>query len=72
MEKVVLQFPSIVELIDFSLAMNSTEFEVDRRNNVLIADLPPEDIELAKTFSGVKTTMPSKLQLTIRTHRSER
>jgi hypothetical protein len=67
MEKVVLQFPSIVELTDFSLVMQTTEFEVDRQNNVLIANLSEEDIDLAKNYKGIKTTMPSKLRITMKT-----
>ena len=48
MTQVTLQFPSILELIDFSLFIDGTMFEADRRKNTLTCELTAEDIQLAK------------------------
>jgi hypothetical protein len=48
MKLVTLQFPSILELIDFSLIIEGTMFEADRRQNTLTCELSVGDIELAK------------------------
>lgn len=47
MKHVTLQFPSILELIDFSLTIEGTMFEADRRKNTLTCELSTSDIELA-------------------------
>ena len=48
MKQVTLQFPSILELIDFSLFIDGTMFEADRRKNTLTCELSADDVKLAK------------------------
>jgi hypothetical protein len=48
MKQVTLQFPSILELIDFSLFIDGTMFEADRRKNTLTCELSAEEIKLAR------------------------
>jgi len=49
MKQVTLQFPSIIELIDFTFIIDGTMFEADRRKNRLTCELSSADVELAKT-----------------------
>jgi hypothetical protein len=55
MSKSVLKFPSIVELIDFSLSMKVKSYEVNRMQLTMIAEFTTEDIELA--IKGFKATL---------------
>ncbi len=48
MKQVTLQFPSIIELIDFSFIIDGTMFEADRRTNMLTCEMCSADVELAK------------------------
>jgi hypothetical protein len=49
MNQVTLQFPSILELIEFSLIINGTMFEADSHKNTLSGELSIVDVQLAKT-----------------------
>jgi hypothetical protein len=60
MEKIALQFPTIVELIDFSLAMTVKTYEVDRSKLAIIAAFPRSDIELAVKGYKAGIVMHSK------------
>ena len=48
MKQVALKFPSIIELVDFTLAIDAEDCEVKRSKLVLVCNLIEADIELAK------------------------
>ncbi|MDB5197956.1 MAG: hypothetical protein JWP88_2327 [Flaviaesturariibacter sp.] len=56
MNKTTLCFPSIVELIDFSLAMQTRTYEVNRSRIAITAVFTEADIELAIKAYGAKKT----------------
>jgi len=47
MKKVALIFPTIMELIDFELQIESTGYHVDRRNFTLTGVFTSREIEMA-------------------------
>lgn len=57
--KVVLEFPSLKELIDFATVVNLGNCEIIRTRNLLISELSSADIELAqRNYSAVSTEEP--------------
>jgi hypothetical protein len=48
MSLIALQFPTIVELIDFELIVNTQHLYIDRKNLIIKGNLTEADIELAK------------------------
>jgi hypothetical protein len=48
MKKVALQFPSIIELVDFTLAIDADKCTMNKMTLLLICELPEKEIELAK------------------------
>jgi hypothetical protein len=58
MKTVVLYFPSIVELVDFSLVMSVKSYNVNRSQLAIIANFSPADIEVALKKFKAKIVMP--------------
>jgi len=56
MDRIVLKFPTIVELVDFSLSMKVKNYEVNRGSLTILAAFSTEDIELAT--NEFKATIP--------------
>ncbi len=48
MKKVALQFTSIIELVDFTLAIDANKASTESMILLLICEISDEDIELAK------------------------
>jgi hypothetical protein len=48
MKKVALQFTSIIELVDFTLAIDANKASTETMILLLICEISDEDIELAK------------------------
>ncbi len=48
MKKVVLQFPSIIELVDFTLAIDEKKFPTNNMRLLLICEVSEKEIKLAK------------------------
>jgi hypothetical protein len=52
-KRTVLLFPTIVELIDFSLSMKVKHYEVNRSRLMMMAEFCEQDIDLAiKAFKA--------------------
>ena len=61
MRKIALRFPSIVELVDFSLVMTVKIYEVDRSKLTIIAAFSLSDVELAmNNYKAVMISLPTK------------
>lgn len=61
MELITLKFPSILELIDFSIASKLQKFEINRLKNTLTGKFPPEDIDYAiKGFKAIVVDVPAR------------
>jgi hypothetical protein len=52
MNRAALRFPTIVELIDFSMMMRTKPYDVNRMNLTLIAGFSKEDIDYATKCFG--------------------
>ncbi len=48
MQKIALQFPSIIELVDFTLAIDKDKCQTEKMTLLLICELSEKDIKLAK------------------------
>jgi hypothetical protein len=47
MKKIALQFPSIIELVDFTLAIDKDKCQTEKMTLLLICELSEKDIKLA-------------------------
>lgn len=48
MKKVILAFPDLLKLVDYTLVVDVTQCEINRTGFTLICELSEADIELAK------------------------